>query len=131
MSTITDFILERVSEEEALAHAALDDLGPDYGWDAAAVGEHFDRWNPWRVEAACIGRRLIVKAHRNAGPAVSQRRGKGPDLYAATCATCGQSDEYPNPWPCYTLRVLALEWAGHPDYRPEWRPVSLARQRTS
>ena len=128
MLMINDFILARVSEEEALAHAALDHLGPELDWDAPSVGEHFDRWNPWRVESACIGRRLLVKAHRNAGPAVTQIPGKDHELYSATCATCGQSGEHPAPWPCYTLRVLALEWANHPDYRPEWRPVSPARE---
>lgn len=128
MLMINDFILARVSEEEALAHAALDHLGPELDWDAPSVGEHFDRWNPWRVESACIGRRLLVKAHRNAGPAVTQLPGKDHELYSATCATCGGSTEQPAPWPCYTLRVLAMEWANHPDYRPEWRPVSLARE---
>lgn len=128
MLTISDFILARVSEEEALAHAALDHLGPELNWDATSVGEHFDRWNPWRVESACIGRRLLVKAHRNAGPAVTQLPGKDHELHSATCATCGRSGQHPTPWPCYTLRVLALEWANHPDYRAEWRPWSLARE---
>jgi hypothetical protein len=126
MLTISDFILARVSEEEALAHAALDHLGPEFNWEAASVGEHFDRWNPWRVESACIGRRLLVKAHRTSGPVLTHLPGKDQVLYAATCATCGRSSEHPAPWPCYTLRVLALDWANHPDYRAEWRPVPLA-----
>jgi hypothetical protein len=125
MLTISDFILARVSEEEALAHAALDHLGSDFDWEAASVGKHYDRWNPWRVESTCIGRRLLVKAHRNAGPAVTQVPGMDHELHSATCATCGRSSEQPAPWPCYTLRVLALDWANHPDYRADWRPVSL------
>lgn len=30
----------------------------------------------------------------------------------------------PSGWPCLTLRALALPYAGHPDYRDEWRLVS-------
>jgi hypothetical protein len=26
-------------------------------------------------------------------------------------------------WPCQTLRLLALPYADHPDYRPEWKPT--------
>jgi hypothetical protein len=130
MLTISDFILARVSEEEALAHSALDHLGPEFSWEDQPAGEHFEHWNPWRVESACLVRRLLVKAHRNAGPAVTQRAGE-PKLYAATCATCGRSTEQPAPWPCYTLRVLALDWANHPDYQPEWRPLPFAREQRS
>jgi hypothetical protein len=42
------------------------------------------------------------------------------------CSTCGQYDEYAIEWPCYTLRVLALDWVDHPAYRPEWRPQRLS-----
>jgi len=125
MATISDFILARVGEEEALAHSALDHLGPELNWETQSVGEHVGHWNPWRVESACLVRRLLVKAHRNAGPAVVRRAGQEHVLYSATCATCGRSTEQPAPWPCYTLRVLALDWANHPDYQPEWRPVSF------
>lgn len=50
------------------------------------------------------------------------------------CAECGGSDwkplggrlePYPwvMPWPCPTLRLLALAFAGYPGYRNEWRPA--------
>ncbi|HEX2895269.1 MAG TPA: DUF6221 family protein, partial [Marmoricola sp.] len=45
---------------------------------------------------------------------------------AHACSTCGQYDEYAIEWPCYTLRVLALDWVDHPAYRPEWRPQRLS-----
>ncbi len=32
------------------------------------------------------------------------------------CVTCRTQG------PCVTLRLLALPYAGHPDYQPEWRP---------
>jgi hypothetical protein len=34
-----------------------------------------------------------------------------------TCSTCGDV-----PWPCDTVRLLAIVFADHPDYRNEWRP---------
>lgn len=34
------------------------------------------------------------------------------------CATCGAANE---PWPCPTLRLLALPYADHPDYSKAWR----------
>jgi hypothetical protein len=47
-------------------------------------------------------------------------------LTAHACSTCGQYDEYAIEWPCYTLRVLALDWVDHPAYRQEWRPQRLS-----
>jgi hypothetical protein len=35
-----------------------------------------------------------------------------PPYYCETCQECG---------PCETLRLLALPFAAHPDYREEWR----------
>lgn len=123
--TITDFILARVAEEETLAHEALDARAVDHPWDSSPDGEHFNRWNPWRVQSACIARRLLVRAHRNTGPVVLRVPGRQTELLAATCLTCHDTDGQPAPWPCYTLRILAAEWAQHPDYRQEWRPQTL------
>ena len=126
---ISDFILARVEEEEALAHEALDARGPHADWDTRA-DEHVNRWNPWRVQSACIVRRLLVRAHRNTGPIVVRVPGLEPQLLAATCRTCRDEHDQPAVWPCYTLRVLATEWSHHPDYREEWRPQSERRART-
>ena len=37
------------------------------------------------------------------------------------CATCDATGKYPE-YPCTTLRLLALPYAGRPGYREEWRP---------
>jgi hypothetical protein len=122
---IIDFILERVDEEETLAHRALDDRGVADRWESGSYAEHYDRWNPWRVQSACIVKRLLVRAHANNGPTIHRRPGHPQQLLAATCRTCRDADGQPSIWPCYSLRVLASEWSHHPDYRSEWRPQSL------
>lgn len=42
------------------------------------------------------------------------------------CRTCAEIDSSGelggDPYPCKTLRLLALPYADHPDYREEWRP---------
>lgn len=118
---ISDFILARVAEEEALAHAALDGRPADDPWRSRSDAEHFNRWSPWRVQSACLARRLIVRAHRDAGPRVVRAPGASLEVVQATCETCRDPDGQPAHWPCYTLRVLAAEWADHPDFRREWR----------
>jgi hypothetical protein len=122
---IVDFILARVAEEERLVHQALD--GPDTRdpWESDVESAHYLYWNPWRVQTACLTRRLLVKAHRNTGPVIVPQPRGHPDLVAATCETCRDRAGHPAPWPCYTLRVLASEWAHHPDYRNDWRPQRL------
>ena len=101
--TLTDFLLARIAEDEADARAGL-----------VAEGS-------WRVLAECEAKRRIVELHsiREASPSCSQCGG-----YTAT--TDGQRGivhhGYAIPWPCPTLRALALPYADHPDYREDWRP---------
>jgi hypothetical protein len=63
---------------------------------------------PRRVLAECEAKRRIVEMHWDTDP---------------SCARCANpDDEMTNePWPCQTLRLLALPYADHPDFQPEWR----------
>jgi hypothetical protein len=128
MDTLREFLLERILEEEALAQAAIDAHPPLHAWDLAddADGAHFQHWNPWRVLSSCVAKRLIIAAHRDVGAGVDRRADPDRTLKAHACSTCGQYDEYAIEWPCYTLRVLALDWVDHPAYRQEWRPQRLS-----
>lgn len=41
------------------------------------------------------------------------------------CRSCGyiemwEIDEYGPTFPCWTLKAVALPYAGHEDYQPEW-----------
>ena len=118
---LADFVLARISEDEAVARAAfrLVDERQVGGWywsnagDAVFVDDtelvvacgpvqelmdqpfahHIVRWDPERVVAECAAKRRVVEYER--------RR-----------------------WRTSVLRLLALFYAEHPDYRDDWRPRS-------
>lgn len=119
---IVDFILARIAEDEAAAHRALERSSPIHRRDPGADAQHSARWSPWRVESACIAKRLLMRAHKDDGPTVRRRHGHLPEVLAATCRTCHDEDGKRAAWPCYTLRAIATEWADHPDYRDDWTP---------
>jgi hypothetical protein len=128
MGTLRDFLLARILEEETLAQEAIDARPDTHAWSdvTGPEGAHFAHWNPWRVLSSCVTKRLILAAHRDVGAGLDRRAEPDRALKAHACSTCGQYDEYAIEWPCYTLRVLALEWVEHPDYRIEWRPQRLS-----
>lgn len=128
MDRLRDFLLARLLEEETLAQAAIDAHPQGHAWTETgdADSAHFTRWNPWRVLSTCVAKRLIIAAHRDVGPGLDRRAEVDRSLKRRACSTCGQYDEYAIEWPCYTLRVLALDWVDHPDYRIEWRPQRLS-----
>jgi hypothetical protein len=127
-NTLREFLLERILEEETLAQAAIDVHAPGHVWAESADPDsaHLNRWNPWRVLSSCVAKRLIIAAHRDVGPGLDRRADPDRALKPHACSTCGQYDEYAIEWPCYTLRVLALDWVDHPAYRTEWRPQRLS-----
>ena len=120
-STLAEFLLARVAEDEVIARAAIrtTDIGEVAGWywsnagDAVFLdetdvcvacgpwqqgmhqpsGQHIARWNPARVLAECESKRRILEQQQ------SQPGG----------------EEAPG------LRLLALPYADHRDYRDEWR----------
>ena len=152
---LTEFLLARIAEDEAVAQAASsgpwgfdprdEDLGEDgtvwcaeshpdsikngmqyastyvaqtsydgQSWsvhNSNADGEHIARWDPARVLAECEAkRRIVVDLHR---PVTD---GEG-DWFCDMLETGAESN-----WPCETIRLLALPYADHSDYREEWRP---------
>ena len=102
--TLTDFLLARIAEDEhAAASPSLGDV-TDLG---EGMGGRFGLWSPpkaapghWgnsRVLRECEAKRAVVELH--------------------PCDDCGMGDD-----PCRTLKILALPYADHPDYREAWRP---------
>lgn len=74
--------------------------------------EHIACHDPTRVLAEVDTKRRIVKVH-------FRRRSYDwdePGVIGFECAQC--CDRFP----CTTLRLLALPYADHPYYKPEWRP---------
>ena len=110
--TLTDFLLARIAEDEAVARQAEADSAAA-GGDPSILGEYYD---PARVLAECEAKRRIVEMHHST-PAPGVDR-DGFDLGGYWCNECDDGIS----WPCPTLRALAAVYAGHPDYRDEWRP---------
>ena len=117
MTTLAEFLLERIAEDETIARAAASGDGytewdnPCSGVVQAAGGNldglvnapggiaiHMARHDPARVLAECDAKRRIVE---------ELQRGVEP------------GDEWTDPT---VLKLLALPYADHPDFREEWRP---------
>jgi hypothetical protein len=113
VTTIGEFILARVDDDEFLAERMVRArVGAEHHTgDVTGLGT----WDPRRVLASCAARRQLVLTHRVGG---STRA-----LTACGCGRPGASCP-----PCQTLRALALEWSGHPDYQAEWRGHPIPRQ---
>ena len=77
------------------------------------------RWHPARVLAECEAMRRLVAEHR------ADASGENGMLNTGRCWTCvefhADMDCEQQEHPCVTLRILALPYAEHPDYREEWK----------
>lgn len=106
MSDLTDFLLARIAEEEAVAREAVQDerqLAEDYSLVAGTNGAV--EVGPARVLAECEAKREIVE-HRQR----IDRNASDTEWHS------GYSDGNYD-----ALRALALPYADHEDYRKEWR----------
>jgi hypothetical protein len=126
MTTLTEFLLARIAEDETVANQARDDgdgrwstgshpsdecriegdnmIVYDEGGHTEAQASHIARHDPARVLAECEAKRRIVESHAY-------------DEGFEGCVHDMKDD-----WPCPTLCLLALPYADHADYRDEWRP---------
>ena len=128
---LDEFLLARIAEDERLATAAAagqgsghppdagpTDAGPlDTAPPARHAGEHVSPFDPARVRADCSARRRIVLACRESRP----------DTHLLGARPRGLGDFPLSPHDQHqlaalTLALLALPYAGHRDYREEWRP---------
>lgn len=93
--TLTDFLLARVAEDEAMWRAMP--FGPSFG--------HAELWQ--RMLTKCEAERRIVEA----AALVESFAGHASDY------THGSLGAYR-----LALREMAAVYADHPDYRDDWRP---------
>lgn len=115
MTTLTEFLLDRIEEDEAVAKRALDRVARSWGgWEefadfgvSAESSAHVLRHPPERIVAECEAKRGIVEAH------VWVDYGDGT---TTDCEDCWQRP------PCNTLRLLSLPYGGHPEYQEAWKP---------
>lgn len=141
---LVEFLRARIDEEAAVAESAG---GLSERWETSGdgdvydgptpiavgprggglydVGAHIARHDPARVLADVAAKRRIVELHaldvRTRPAQFSEATG---DLlhdveYEVTCDTCGWASQDPTSG-CGTLRLLAIPYADHPDYRETW-----------
>ena len=111
MTTLADFLLARIAEDEAVARRI------------AAVGSCEPAYHPARVLAECAAKRAIVEMH-------ALMDGGDPDSFPYEsedgrtvwpgCVIC-DGDSTPRRLGCDTVRHLAAPYADHPDYDPTWK----------
>jgi len=127
--TLSQFLRDRLFEEQAMAQAAIDDdSGQDGGFE-----DEFDRLTKGRAIAgplafeprfaeACA-RMIIWNTPRRVLEDIMSKRAI-VDLHTGTheCTEIqGSCVEYFAEWePCPTLRLLAAPYRNHPDYNPDW-----------
>jgi hypothetical protein len=108
------FVRARLDEDESVARQMTAEPGGFYleaetdATNIMTVGAHVYRWSPARVLAE-------VKAKRQLLECLVGATGKGTSRLVA-------NDE---PWAIggdHLVKLLALPYASHPDYREEWRP---------
>ena len=86
---------------------------PDSGQNEGTV-RHIALHDPARVLREVEAKRAIVERHQ-----LGSWHSHVLDADVKTCRACGTPDE---DWPCPDLRLLALPYSDHPDYREDWRP---------
>jgi hypothetical protein len=108
---LDEFLLARIAEDERLV------AGAPPSTEVAQPDGHPFPLDPERVRADCAAKRRIVLACRELRP----------DTAILGARLTGMGDYPPAPHDQHqlaavTLALLALPYAGHHDYRPEWRP---------
>ena len=93
--TLAEFLLARLADDEAYAR----------DWIEHDADHDLTRFGTGRILAECEAKRRIVDQHKP----VKMPAGWG-------CPWDGVRGN------CDTLRIIALPYAGHPDYQNEWKP---------
>jgi hypothetical protein len=123
---LDEFLLARIAEDKRIARDAALASGRER-WTVADLpgsapphdraAEHVSRHDPARVLAECTARRRLVLACRDIRPDL---RFLGTRPQGLADFPMSPSDQHQ--LAAVTLALLALPYAGHSDYREEWRP---------
>jgi hypothetical protein len=134
--TLTDFLLARIAEDQAWAERASEEWGNPYA-------ETEDRFDTVRVLAECESKRRIIEWHKKwpvlveEPPTFEQDDAEGYDYARGDMSSMTMRMSQRIAWTTEqryretfgsepptgpVLRLLALPYADHPDYRDEWRP---------
>lgn len=131
---LVEFLRARLDEDEQAARAAtagpwyVDDIDQElrtadvYAADGRVTSAytepccsvedatHMARHDPARVLVEVEAKRRLLRSHYD---------------YQGYCPRCHDWQNKPverEAYPCEVVRLLALPYADHPDYRQEWRP---------
>lgn len=126
MNDLADFLLARIKDDEAVARRLTRLIVADLrscgmGSHEPALGLPSATMTPARALAECEAKWRIVDVHEPID--YSHLYPNAPTV----CRPCQEVDGYGGEsigdrgaWPCETIKALALPYADHPDYRPEW-----------
>lgn len=104
MTGLRNFLLARIAEDEVLIRRH---------WENEIVGGLGAPFDLTRLLYECTSKRMIVAVHTpSTGASSALPAGGMRDLYCAHDRS---------PYPCLTLRALALPYADHAEYQEEWR----------
>lgn len=107
MSDLAEFLLARIAEDQALARESTG--VEDSSGGAVAWAKTDERWlleiDPARLLTECEAKRQIIERARMAWD-------------NSDCTECNEAGYLADD----LLKLLALPYAGHPDYRDDWRP---------
>lgn len=124
--TLPEFLLARWAEREASARALMR-RAQDHHLkvrEPRLLGREIPGWHDWPdVEALCAEVLADLEAKRRIMELHGSLNGYGFRIVCVSCVDqlTGAGDNQIL-FPCPTLRLLALPFAGHEDYQPEWKP---------
>ncbi len=108
MADLVEFLLARIAEDERAAH----DVRPGpriVRTNAPDVERYLTVWHPDRALAECDAKRRIIDARRALTGQETAPTDRAQGWYL------GMTTAYDR-----ALRLLALPYEDHPDYRAEW-----------
>ena len=108
---LDEFLLARIAEDERLAAESPPDAG------SPQPDGHASPFDPARVHAECAAKRRIVLSCRELRPDTRILGARPTGMADFPLAPHDQHQ-----LAAVVLALLALPYAGHHDYRPEWRP---------
>jgi uncharacterized protein DUF6221 len=123
---LDEFLLARIAEDKRFAVDAAAAAGRDHwtvedasahGASAAGAAEFVARYDPVRVLAECAAKRRVVLTCREAQPDLTFLGTRPPGMADFPLAPGNERQ-----LAALTLAQLALPYAEHHDYRPDWRP---------
>jgi hypothetical protein len=133
---LAGFLRARLDDDELVARDANTSpemvTGIPRSYAAAPVAMHIGRWDPKRVLAEVDAKRRII------ADLLDERHDRNEEDHWYSCAAivdnegellCLDASRAGGPCDCgrdrrveRRLKILALPYAAHPDYRPEWVP---------